>query len=531
MEQLNKDFRGTNSDRYYGSPEFRHLVTDTRIAFCLATVDPMGRSTTGILRHNYRRPSYNYDYVENTIKMQTAWDRKKYLNVWVVDFPEYAGYAYYPGTLPPDIDKWDGVVVATPYVGSMKNPSPISARYEGRVVTHEVGHWLNLIHILGEMESCSSTDLVSDTPAQSRPTHCHNNRTCGTNDMVGNHMDYGDCSNMFTHGQRDRMRSALFGNYRNPIRSSNGCSRPTPSRGVPYDVIGNWAEFEIKYMIDYGFMSGYSDNSFKPDRLLTRAEFATMLVKVLRPTPSSNSAVNTRNFHDINGHWARNNILEAARAGYLSGYPDGSFRPNNRITKLEVNAAVSNIGITGGSALYLNALQDSGQIPSWGESVVYRSIANELLACHPDTKFYNGNSSSTRANAVVVLYQALRYLNRVPRHRIVINPYLVSSSSLNPSPDVDKLEDTVPSENLEMTSITSLYPNPAKDILYIASMKHQIEEQYFEIYELASGRKVQSGKIFTEQGINVQQLVPGVHLLRLHNTVSNTVVTERFVKN
>jgi hypothetical protein len=98
----------------------------------------------------------------------------------------------------------------------------------GRTTTHEVGHWLNLIHIWGD-GPCGVDDLIADTPDSDDANHgCDiGHVSCGSVDMVQNYMDYSDdvCMNLFTQGQKERMR-ALFdlGGFRESILNSVACN-------------------------------------------------------------------------------------------------------------------------------------------------------------------------------------------------------------------------------------------------------------------------------------------------------------------
>ncbi|MEL6132934.1 MAG: M43 family zinc metalloprotease, partial [Bacteroidota bacterium] len=99
---------------------------------------------------------------------------------------------------------------------------------QGRTTTHEVGHWLGLIHIWGD-DSCGN-DFCGDTPPASAPHYgCPQNIfSCGTTDMIANYMDYTDdvCMNLFTQEQRIRMRTVLENAIRRQnLLSSNKCSQ------------------------------------------------------------------------------------------------------------------------------------------------------------------------------------------------------------------------------------------------------------------------------------------------------------------
>ena len=212
LNVLNADFRRTNSDRTNKWPQ----AADTQIEFRLATVDPNGNTTTGITRT--RVATSIWITGQNKMKSASqggvnAWNTAEYLNMWVVDNiqrPNGAnilGYAQFPG----GAASTDGVVMSDQYFGTT---GTAKAPFDGgRTTTHEVGHFLNLRHIWGDGD-CSKDDFVSDTPNSDAPNYqCQTGSvSCGSEDMVQNYMDYSDdtCMNLFTTGQKNRMRSVLL---------------------------------------------------------------------------------------------------------------------------------------------------------------------------------------------------------------------------------------------------------------------------------------------------------------------------------
>jgi len=231
---LNNDFRLLNADAANIPPVFQGLAADCEINFCLATQDPNGNATTGIQR---RQTTVNgFSYTNDGVKFFSsggldAWNRDKYLNLWVCNINGgILGYAQFPG----GPANTDGVVCDFAYFGTMGTATaPFN---KGRTATHEVGHWLNCYHIWGDDgTSCNGTDNVSDTPNQADENYgcpsfpqvsCSN----GPNgDLFMNYMDYTDdaCMYMFTNGQKSRMQS-LFGSggSRAALLTSPGCQPP-----------------------------------------------------------------------------------------------------------------------------------------------------------------------------------------------------------------------------------------------------------------------------------------------------------------
>lgn len=242
IDVLNKDFRMLNSDRNNTPQPFKSLAGDARIQFCLAQVDPQGKSTSGIERKYTTQDMFTTnDGMKMALKGGAAsWDSKHYLNIWVCKLSSNSlGYATPPGTA----SELDGVVIAYDVFGTTGKLRAVFNK--GRTATHEIGHWLGLIHTWGDNE-CGD-DQVNDTPTQQSFNYgCPvfpRVSTCSPNangDMFMNFMDFSDdaCMSLFTKGQVKRMR-ALFAqnNIRNSFLSSFACDSTLAQGGtVPVAV-------------------------------------------------------------------------------------------------------------------------------------------------------------------------------------------------------------------------------------------------------------------------------------------------------
>ncbi len=210
LQSLNDDFRRQNANAINTPLDFLSVAADAQIQFCLATRDPNGQPTTGITRRattltNIGNGSAYYNTLAGG---QTAWDTNRYLNIWVCEIGGgILGFTYRPGSAPAGAD---GVVIDYKNFGQTGVAAPFN---QGRTTTHEVGHWLDLDHLWGA-GGCGQDDGIGDTPNQDQgssgcPTHPR--LSCGSADMFMNFMDYSDdaCMNLFTAGQRDRMRATI----------------------------------------------------------------------------------------------------------------------------------------------------------------------------------------------------------------------------------------------------------------------------------------------------------------------------------
>jgi hypothetical protein len=245
IEVLNRDFRKLNSVTASIPDYFKSLAADCFIEFNLATTDPRGKPTTGII---YRQTSMASFGSDDNIKFSKtggddAWDANKYLNIWVGKLSVgIIGYSSAPGSK----KEKDGVVLRYTAFGTLGTVVP--PYNMGRTAVHEVGHWLGLKHIWGD-RYCGDDD-VPDTPPQKGPTKgCPSSAIAScdnalTGSMYMNYMDvtYDACTGMFTIGQRDKMRS-LFepGGARYSFISSGdttGILIPTAG-ALPTDTILN----------------------------------------------------------------------------------------------------------------------------------------------------------------------------------------------------------------------------------------------------------------------------------------------------
>lgn len=234
IDVLNADYRLQNSDLNKIRPVFQGFESDVRVEFCLAQRDPQGNATTGIIRTSSSVTSWGCD---DSVKFSAnggsdAWPCSQYLNIWVCNLNCANGYAYYPGIPAP----YDGVVVHYYVFGSTGNVWP-GAR--GRTATHEIGHWLNLYHpfydeCLGaDAQTCETLgDRVCDTPSDTITWDCTATNACVDSpidypDMWENYMNYttDSCRVMFTNGQVERMRAALY-LARTTLITSPGCIPP-----------------------------------------------------------------------------------------------------------------------------------------------------------------------------------------------------------------------------------------------------------------------------------------------------------------
>jgi hypothetical protein len=247
---LTEGFRARNADIGAVPEAFKALVADVGIEFALATRDPAGRPTNGIVRKrtNIQQfpqasapPDQLTTYIARELMLgetgSVAWPAESYLNVWVCNMGRNPlGFAAFPGS-----PTWrDGIVVDYRCFGAS---GTAEAPFDlGRTAVHEVGHWLDLLHIWGDDNGqCIQSDNVSDTPNQAGPNDgkpSYPSITCNNaphGDLFMNYMDYVDDAVMcmFTQNQVARMHAALQGR-RAGLLVSKGLDNPNAEAGTQY---------------------------------------------------------------------------------------------------------------------------------------------------------------------------------------------------------------------------------------------------------------------------------------------------------
>jgi PKD repeat protein len=238
IEALNEDFRHVPGTNGYGDG------VDVGIDFCLASRDPNGNSTNGIIRVNGSSvPDYAEEGIssvngigasETAVKALSTWPRQDYMNIWIVNEIEdndglggIQGYAYFPANTP-----LDGIVILHNVFGTVGNLKP--GQNLNRTATHEVGHYFALYHTFHNTNNCSAEancntagDRCCDTPVTVLQSSCAS-PACSGNQQVENYMDYTpeSCKNMFSQGQKDRMRATIISS-RATLLESLGCAPVT----------------------------------------------------------------------------------------------------------------------------------------------------------------------------------------------------------------------------------------------------------------------------------------------------------------
>ncbi|MEF3306238.1 S-layer homology domain-containing protein [Paenibacillus sp. GYB003] len=171
------------------------------------------------------------------------------------------------------------------------------------------------------------------------------------------------------------------------------------------DTKGHWAQADIELLASKLLVKGVTDTAFDPDRSITRAEFAALLVRALGLAQQDGTS-----FSDVrSSDWYAGAAATAAKAGLIDGYEDGTFRPNQVISREELAVLasrafdfVSKQTASGASAAALQPFADAGAISDWARGAAARVVSEGLMNGVADSVFAPKEQSS-RAQAVVIL--------------------------------------------------------------------------------------------------------------------------------
>ena len=137
------------------------------------------------------------------------------------------------------------------------------------------------------------------------------------------------------------------------------------------DISGNWAEPFIRALTDKGIIAGYKDGTFRPDQPVTRAEFAALIRRAFPDAPEVSSK---KTFRDVPpGYWAAEAIAKASSIGFLAGDPGGTFRPADNIKRIESLVSLVNgtkLTANGNTANIDELFADTPQVPVFGRNAL-----------------------------------------------------------------------------------------------------------------------------------------------------------------
>jgi N-acetylmuramoyl-L-alanine amidase len=195
--------------------------------------------------------------------------------------------------------------------------------------------------------------------------------------------------------------------------------QPAPVGPSFSDLTGHWATEFIRGVTSQGLMTGYADGTFRPNVPITRADLAILLASVFNHLPERAAPA----FKDVApDFWAAAAIARTFRLGLMSGFDDQTFRPNQTVARLQLILALVN-----GLELPLDDAAAEIEAPSYARSAIASAIAHQLVVSFPDPTCLELTRAATRAEAAVMVYQTLTVQGRSPA---LSSPFLVSQTPI-----------------------------------------------------------------------------------------------------
>ncbi|MGC1216075.1 MAG: S-layer homology domain-containing protein [Phormidesmis sp.] len=191
------------------------------------------------------------------------------------------------------------------------------------------------------------------------------------------------------------------------------------------DLVGHWSAPFVETLAEKGLVKGFLNGTFKPDRQVTRAEFAALIAAAFVDTDSIRPG---QIFPDVaTDFWAANAIRQAQMQGFVSGFPDGSFRPNAPMTRVQaIVALVNGLKLGDGRSEALLVYVDRAQVPSYAIEPVAAATERQLVVNYPDSHILRPLVPITRAETTALVHQALVAANKTPR---IVSPFIPNADT------------------------------------------------------------------------------------------------------
>ena len=281
-----------------------------------------------------------------------------------------------------------------------------------------------------------------------------------------------------------------------------------------------WARPFIEPLAEKNVIAGFPGGQYKPNEPVTRAQFAAIVTKAF----NNNTVRAARTFSDVaTDFWGAQAISQAYQMGFMRGYPDGTFRPNEKIPRAQVLIALaSGLGYTpnGTASNILNVYNDKVDVPSYAVDGVAAATQKQMAVNYPDPQFLRPQEIATRADVAAFVYQSLVSKGQFPA--VTSNSdtakYIVggttgstaTNTNTTPTPNTTtKPEATNTNPDLKIASgskINLKYPGDNTDQVNIVIAPGQTVEMTLEV---ANDFKNAKGAVLIPKGSKVQgQLRP-----------------------
>lgn len=223
------------------------------------------------------------------------------------------------------------------------------------------------------------------------------------------------------------------------------------------DYDSHWAKVVIKSAMDSGTMKGYPDGSFRPDNSITRAEFFSLVNNVFKYTEESQGT-----YTDVEGNsWYASDVAKAKAAGYVSGYPDGTIHPETSISRQETAIILSHLKSLAPVSNIL-PFTDASSVAGWSKQAVIAAFEAKVMVGYPNGSF-KPEAQITRAEALVAVNNCLNY------KAVIIDPVVVAVKDITVNHETMTL--TAGGDTEKITATITPQNATNKDILWTSSDK------------------------------------------------------------
>ncbi|MGG6267012.1 S-layer homology domain-containing protein [Leptolyngbya sp. AN03gr2] len=206
---------------------------------------------------------------------------------------------------------------------------------------------------------------------------------------------------------------------------------PASAQSTFSDVASNnFAAPFIQELASRNIIAGFPDGTFRPNDPVTRAQFAAILLKAFPNAPRVNTPIN---FSDVpSNYWGFQAIQNAYATGFLAGFPGGTFRPNDNIPRAQALVSLSNgLRYTASQPAdtVLQVYADAASIPNFARNSIAAATERRIVVNFPDVQQLNPNQVATRADVAAFVYQSLVSTGQVAA---IQSPYIVGQAPTQP---------------------------------------------------------------------------------------------------
>lgn len=176
------------------------------------------------------------------------------------------------------------------------------------------------------------------------------------------------------------------------------------------DIKGHWAENSINVLLQRNIITGYPDGTIKPNSQITRAEIAVLLCKAVYHSPEEKTVLKFKDSNSIPS-WAKGYVQTAVDKGIIKGYDDNTFKASNKLTRVEIVVmALRAFGISEAIGTPVLNFKDAKKIPNWAKRYVSRAMEIGVVKGYNDYTF-RPDKNVTRAEAFSIIAKCIEINN------------------------------------------------------------------------------------------------------------------------